>query len=261
MNGLGFDGGFEADYRLQLEGDDNGFNGPREWTARLQAITAGGGGTLVTLGRSVAGGPGTLVGGTNPHGIQATIDNRNVVGVTVGCADAIGDAATRGIEWAIPLAALGNPGGCIRITAMVRTANGSLSNQVLAPLPIGTCPPGLAASMNFANHAQEQFFTVCPGAIGVPGGPVGARLALAAVNPLRGDRLRVTWTLASAGQARLTLVDVAGRTWREVIVEGAAGGSAVTDLSAGRPLAPGVYWLRLAQGGAVATRTVTVVAP
>ncbi len=261
MNGLGFDAGFEADYRLQFEDDGNGFFGPREWTARFQALPANGGGTLVTLGRGLAGGPGTLAGGTNPHGIRATIDNRNVGGVTLGCADAIGDGVTRGIEWAIPLVALGSPVGCIRITAMVRSAV-ALSNQVLAPLPIGTCSPGQPQFVNLASHPGDQFFTACPGATGVPGGPgAGSELALSAANPLRGDRLRVTCALVGSGSARLTLVDAAGRVWRDVRVEGAAGRSAVADLSAGRVLAPGVYWLRLAQGGAVATRAVTVVAP
>ncbi len=261
MNGLGFDPGFAADYRLQFEGDDNGFSGPRDWTARLQALPFNGGGTLVTLGRAPAGGPGTLIGGTNPNGIRASIDNRNVGGVTLGCADAIGDGVTRGIEWEIPLAAIGSPQGCIRITAMVRSAV-ALSNQVLAPLPIGTCPPGQPQFVNFASHAGDQFFTVCPGATGVPGGPGAATgLALSAANPLRGDRLRVTCALVGSGSARLTLVDAAGRVWRDVRVEGAAGRSTVADLSAGRVLAPGVYWLRLAQGSAVATRAVTVVAP
>ncbi len=260
MNGLGFDPGFEADYRLQFEGDDNGFSGPREWTARLQALPFNGGGTLVTLGRAPAGGPGTLIGGTNPHGIRATIDNRNVGGVTLGCADAIGDGVTRGIEWEIPLAAIGNPGGCIRITAMVRSGS-SLSNQVLAPLPIGTCPPGQPQFMNFATHAGDQFFTVCPGTTGAPGGPVAApALALASANPLRADRLRVTCQFASSRPARLTLVDAAGRTWRESRIDAAAGRSSTADLSAGRTLPPGIYWLRLVQDDAVVTRAVTVVA-
>jgi hypothetical protein len=259
VNGLTFDAGFEADYRLQLEGDNNGFSGPRLWTARFEQVPTFGSGTLVTLGSGPAGGPGTLTGGTNPHGILATIDNRNVAGVGFGCSASSGAGVTTGIEWAIPLAAIGSPVECIRITAFVRSAT-SMSNQVLAPLPVGTCPPGTVSTVNLAGIAGDQFFGVCPTATGVSGGGgTGFGLALAAANPLRGDRLRVACTLADARPARLALVDAAGRVRRDVRVDGAAGTSAVVDLSAGRRLAPGVYWIRLTQGAAVATRKVSVV--
>lgn len=259
MNGLIFDAGFEADYRLQLEGDGNGFLGPRLWTARFEALPTGGGGSLVTLGSGSAGGPGTLAGGTNPAGIMATMDNRNVGGVPFGCDAASGEGVTTGVEWAIPLAAIGNPEGCVRLTAMVRSGS-SLSNQVLGAMPVGTCPPGSAATMNFTNFAGDQFFTVCPGATDVPGdvAPTLA-LALSGPNPARGDRLRVTCSLSGARPARLQLIDGAGRAHRDRSVSSATGRSLVADLSAGRRLAPGVYWLRLSQGGAIATRKFTVV--
>lgn len=259
VNGLTFDAGFEADYRLQFEGDDNGFFGPRAWTARFEPVPTFGTATLVTLGSGPAGGPGTLTGGTNPHGILATIDNRNVAGVSYGCDASSGAGVTTGIEWAIPLAAIGSPAECIRITAFVRSG-ASVSNQVLAPLPAGTCPLGTASTVNFAGLAGDQFFGVCPTATGIPaGGEAGLGLALAVANPLRGDRLRVACSLPNARPARLALVDAAGRVRREASVSAAAGASAVVDLSAGRRLAPGVYWIRLTQGDAVATRKVSVV--
>ena len=259
VNGLTFDAGFEADYRLQLEGDDNGFFGPRLWVARFQQVPTVGSSTLVTLGQGPAGGPGTLTGGTNPHGILATIDNRNVAGVSYGCDASSGAGVTTGIEWAIPLAAIGAPAECIRITAFVRSAT-SMSNQVLAPLPVGTCPLGSASTVNFAGIAGDQFFGVCPTSTGVPGGrDAGLGLALAAANPLRGDRLRVTFSLPDARPARLVLVDAAGRVRRDVPVDAPAGTPAVVDLSSGRRLAPGVYWLRLTQGDAIATRAISVV--
>ena len=258
LNGMGFDSGFEADFWFELEGDDNGFFGPRLWTARSSALPSGGGASLGTLGSAAAGGPGTLTGGTNPLGILATIDNRNVGGVTFGCGAASGDGVTSGVEWAIPLAAIGNPEGCIRVTAIVRSG-ASLSNQVLAPMPVGTCPPGAAGAVSFANFAGDQFFSVCPGATDVPGGGANLGLALSVPNPVRGDRLRVTFTLADARPARLQLVDVAGRVQRDRSVGGATGAALVVDLSAGPRLAPGVYWLRLSQGSAIAKRKFTVV--
>lgn len=260
VNGLTFDAGFEPEYRLQFEGDDNGISGPREWTARYQALPPLGAGTLVVLGVGSAGGPGTLVGGVNPYGILATIDNRNVGGVTAGCDASSGAGATTGIEWAIPLAALGDPADCIRITVFTRSAS-AVSNQVLAPVPVGTCPLGAPSTLNFASIAGDQFFSACPAPTGVPadgGAGPGLGLTLAAANPARGDRLRVAFTLAEAGPVRLMLVDVAGRVQRDVRLDGAAGQSAVVDLSAGRRLAPGVYWARLTQGDRVATRAISV---
>jgi hypothetical protein len=261
VNGLTFDPGFEPDYRLQFEGDDNGFSGPREWTARYQALTSPSPGPLTVLGVGSAGGPGTLVGGTNPYGILATIDNRNVSGVTAGCDASSGAGVTRGIEWAIPLAALGNPAECIRITVFTRSTT-SISNQVLAPVPVGTCPLGSPSTLNFANIAGDQFFSVCPTATGVPtdrDAQGGLGLALTSANPVRGDRLRVAFTPAEAGPVRLILVDVAGRVQREWRADGAAGQSMVVDLSAGRRLASGVYWARLTQGDRVATLAISVV--
>lgn len=259
VNGMTFDAGFEADYRFQLEGDDNGFNGPRLWTARFEALPTFGGTTLVTLGSGSAGGPGTLTGGTNPQGILATIDNSNVGGVTLGCAASSGAGVSTGVEWAIPLAAIGNPTECLRITAIVRSG-ASVSNQVLAPVPAGTCPLGTAAALNFAGIAGDQFFSVCPTATDVPrdgGAPLG--LALAGANPVRGDRLHVMFMLPDARPARLQLIDATGRIHRDQRVDAVAGRPAAADLSAGRRLAPGTYWLRLTQGDAIATRKFTVV--
>jgi hypothetical protein len=261
VNGLTFDAGFEPDYRLQFEGDNNGFNGPREWTARYQALTVPDPGPLIVLGVGSAGGPGTLVGGTNPYGILATIDNHNVGGVTAGCDVSSGAGVTTGIEWAIPLAALGNPADCIRMTVFTRSTT-SISNQVLAPVPAGSCQLGSPSTVNFGNIAGDQFFSVCPTQTGISDdgdAQHGLGLELTAANPVRGDRLRVTFTLAEAGPAHLILVDVAGRVQRDVRADGAAGQSMVVDLSTGRRLAAGVYWARLTQGDRVATRAISVV--
>ncbi len=245
VNGLTLDAGFEADFVLELEGDANGFSGPREWTARYGTIPTSGPGTFTTLGIGNAGGPGTLTGGSNPHGILVTIDNRNQAGVNGGCNASSGDGALRGIEWSIPLAALGGADGCIRITALVRSGS-NVTNQLLGPAPVGTCPLGPISTLNLSTVAGDQFFEVCP-VTGVPDRAGSLALALAGANPVRNGPFQVAVTLPDAGPARLALVDGAGRLVSERSVGGSAG-RRVVDFTAGRSLAPGVYWLRLQHG-------------
>jgi hypothetical protein len=67
---------------------------------------------------------------------------------------------TTGIEWAIPLAAIGNPSGPIRVSAFVATVFPGVSNQVLGPLPIGTCTPGVPSAVDFGGYAGDQLFTI-----------------------------------------------------------------------------------------------------
>ncbi len=259
LNGLTFDAGFAADYWLEFYGDAGGSHSPPFWTAGYAALSMSGG-TLVNLGSGPAGGPGTLSGGSNPHGILVTIDNRNVAGVTFGCAAASGAGVTTGIEWAVPLAAIGNPAGCFRLTVIIRALFSSpVSNQVLAPVPPGTCPLGSASSVNFASIAGDQFFTVCPATTGVPGA-TGAKFALLGTvpNPSRGDRVLVAYELPDSRPATLQLIDCTGRVVRQAIV-GAPGGSGSIELSQGRPVAPGVYWLRLSQGRSSVARRLCVV--
>ena len=83
-----------------------------------------------------------------------------------------------------------------------------------------------------------------------------AALAVPAPNPFRGAT-SVAFTLAAAGPARLSLVDVLGR---EVAVafDGAAPAGETRAALDGRGLAAGVYVLRLEAAGQVATRRVTV---
>ncbi|MCW5935606.1 MAG: hypothetical protein KIT45_15100 [Fimbriimonadia bacterium] len=64
-------------------------------------------------------GDGTINGGDNSAGLRIALDNSNIVGVTSDGGN-VGDpfSATTGIEYVIPLAALGNPSS-IRLQAMV----------------------------------------------------------------------------------------------------------------------------------------------
>ncbi len=263
LNSLTFDAGFTADYRLELSGGlSGGANSPPIWAAGYQMMTSTGGGPFVNLGFGSAGGPGTLSGGSNPHGILATLDNRNIAGVTFGCAAASGAGVTTGIEWAIPLAAIGNPTGCITLAVIVREsgATGSVSNQVLGPVPAGTCPPGPAATVNFQNIAGNQFFTVCRGIIGVPRS-TGTKMAFVGVhpNPGRGDQLRVAFELPGSKPALLQVVDCAGRVIREQRVDPPSGGFGTANLANGRRLPGGVYWVRLSQGQSFVARSFCIV--
>jgi hypothetical protein len=164
--GLTFDTAFVPDYWLQYV-DLGGLTHVFSRQATYEALPAGGGGASDVLGSgSNAGAPGTLSGGTNPFGILATIDNRNTAGVGAGCGAASGAGVTTGVELAIPLVALGNPTGCIKVSAMLsdtQTGQGVL-DQVLPPLPPGTCALGPPATVNFAAIPGDQFFTFCPGA-------------------------------------------------------------------------------------------------
>jgi hypothetical protein len=158
-NGLTFDTGFEADFWLSVTGGDAG---GYQMFANYAELPTGGGGSGGYLGQTGAVSDGTLSGGNNPHNIRVTIDNSNVAGVSGGCEASSGAGVTTGVEFAIPLSALGNTTGCIRVSAFV---NGSghdfLSNQVLGPLAPGTCNLGEPRNVNFNQHAGDQHFTVC----------------------------------------------------------------------------------------------------
>jgi hypothetical protein len=82
----------------------------------------------------------------------------------------------------------------------------------------------------------------------------GAALGLLGSQPNpSGGRLLVSLTLPRAEAATLELLDVIGRriVSREVGALGA--GAHVVDVTPRQPVAPGVYWLRLTQGGSVRT--------
>ena len=158
MVGLQFDAEFTPDFWLAGSRDMFGY-----YTAHYAALPAAGGGPGYALGSSELNGDGTLVGGTNPHGIRVSLDNSNTAGVSFGCGASSGAGVTTGAEWAIPLAALGNPAGEIRVSALLADGNqgmGWVGNQVLGPLPPGTCNLGTASGVNFANIAGAQYFTV-----------------------------------------------------------------------------------------------------
>lgn len=164
MAGLTFEPGFEADWWLgEIVFDPQiTYLPPRLFAWRAELLGAGGG-PGEYLGETAAGPAAGLTGGSNPLAVQAAFDNSNVAGVPQGCAPASSAGVTTGIEWAIPLAALGNPEGCVRMLAFF-TYKGAfwMGNQALPPLPTGICaaiaPP---SALDFGAQAGEQALTVC----------------------------------------------------------------------------------------------------
>lgn len=159
-NGLIFDAGFEADFYITMTNGDAG-GGTHKIFANYAELLTGGGGNGYYLGEAVAQN-GTLSGGTNPNGIELTLDNSNVAGVDGGCGASSGAGVTTGMELAIPLSALGNATGCFKVSAFVNGGGHDfLSNQVLGSLPPGTCNLGEPRVVDFRQHSGDQFFIVC----------------------------------------------------------------------------------------------------
>lgn len=158
MAGLGFDTGFEPDYWIAGAREEFGW-----FYAYYAELSAGGAGYY--LGKGSLAGDGTLTGGaSNPHGIRVSVDPTNEAGVTAGCAAALGAGVVTGAEWVIPLTAIGNPTGPIRICALLARLGGDVggivSNQVLGPVPPGTCELGPASGVDFGNIAGTQYFVI-----------------------------------------------------------------------------------------------------
>ena len=160
LSGMALDTDFVPDYWIDCRG--NGYPiSPYYLSVAYAELPAGGGGAAYMVGNAAAGGPGTLSGGSNPYGLMASIDNRNAAGVTYGCAASSGTGVMTGIELAIPLAALGNPAGCIKVSAFVFLGS-RVTNQVLGPVPPGTCNFGNANTVDFSAVSGNQYFSVCP---------------------------------------------------------------------------------------------------
>ena len=159
LAGLTFEAGFAADYWLSVGG--NAYTFPHI-QAYYGTLPTAGGGAGTFLGSTTAGTPGPLAGGSNPYGFQLALNDSNTAGVASGCGAASGAGVASGIEWDIPLAAIGNPTGCINVCAFTSSGDHAhLLNQVLGPLPPGTCNLGAAATVDFSSIPGSQYFTIC----------------------------------------------------------------------------------------------------
>lgn len=164
LAGLAFEPGFEADYWFSdfPTGEDTYGSGPftlHAWSAELLTSGGGPGAYLGSTGPGLTSG---LTGGTNPLGVGVAIDNRNIAGVTGGCVATSGAGVSTGIEWAIPLAALGSPTGCVRLVAFFTYRGAAwMTNQVLPPLPAGSCSYLTPSALDLGAFAGDQSLTIC----------------------------------------------------------------------------------------------------
>lgn len=164
FNGMVLSNGFNASQFITLNGGlENGDN----HVYVDQSTDVGGTWTDSYLGMQAFTGAGTLSGGTNPFGIQVGVNDSNVAVQTGSGGSAITNTAAllavnTGIEFGIPLAALGNPTGAIKIIAEVN-GNGDnyLSNQFFSGLPVGTGNLGGPGSVNLSQYGNP-YFTVQP---------------------------------------------------------------------------------------------------
>jgi len=255
LSGLTFDTNFTPDHWLGCYGTGGpDFGTPYSLSTQFGELPSNAGATTTYLGSAQVGGQFPLSGGSNPFGIMVALDDSNTGGVSRGCGAGSGAGITTGFECAIPLAAIGNPGGPIKVCALYEGAaffQAGVSNQVLGPLPPGTCAPGAPSSVNFGTITGDQFFVVNPATDAVPPlAPLGLWLA-PRLNPAEAVTVRVT--LPKIAAARLEVIDIGGRRVLERPLENEAAGTEAIELARSGQLPAGVYIVRLTQG----TNTVT----
>jgi glycosidase len=125
MNGSKFSAGFSATYAFNINNNGTALTVSQYDLVHNTAVDALG--NLTTTGGIVA---------------NATVDNSVVVGFnnnnTASQAANVGPGA-KGLELAVPLSLLGNPGGLVNVLVDINGASeGYLSNQLLPALPSGT---------------------------------------------------------------------------------------------------------------------------
>lgn len=193
--GFTFDTGFAADYMLTLRNGNNGGN-----RFDIDFATIGGGAGAFETGGDIFGGSltGSNANALSGAGIGVAFDNSNVGGVAGGTAaanQAAAQSVMTGVELSIPLAALGNPVGDIRVSAHINGSNHDyLSNQSLG----GYAAPqinlggdgnggfnGTVGQLNMNNFAGNQYFVA---ANAVPEPSTLAALSLAGLAMLRKRR-------------------------------------------------------------------------
>lgn len=120
---------------------------------------------------------------------------------------------------------------------------------------------GVPTGCWFTTRTGDTAFTLLNSATSVGDGAGAPDFAISGVfpNPNRGDRLNVTFILASTAPAELALFDAAGRCITSATVGTLGAGRHVVDLVPHSPVPSGIYFVRLRRGGREATTRVTVV--
>ena len=230
MAGLTFDPGFTADYYFTVHPQSTGGTVVGASFASL--------GTAGTGVANAATGAGRVVTLALPNGLAGTLalDNANTGGVSDALASTgLAAGTVQGIEFVLPLAALGSPTGSIKVAAfVVNSSHSYLSNQVLAPLPTGTTNLASPATANFGSYAGNQYFTVALPAPAAPvitsfspvSGPVGTSVAITGTGftgatAVTFNGTAATYTVNSA--TSLTVTVPAGATSGTIAVATPAG--------------------------------------
>jgi hypothetical protein len=177
--GLTFDSDFSPDWCLAV----NATCSPSLTLATdFFNLPSASGGVRTFLGSTTAArGNGSLAGGINPGGIRVGIDNSNVAGVD-GTSAANAASADRGVEIAIPLAAIGNPAS-VKVCVLIADGNfDGLSNQALGSLSASAASAVHGSTRNFQSDpdaAGNQYFVLavpCTG-VSIPAGGQPAAIA------------------------------------------------------------------------------------
>jgi hypothetical protein len=109
------------------------------------------------------------------------------------------------------------------------------------------------------NHQAESAQAFGQVSVETPAAPRFALLGAFPNPTIASDRLSVRYSLATREQATLEVVDVQGRTvWRRTLPAVEPGNQSILIDSSTR-LSPGIYFLRLEQGGNTATRRLVIV--
>lgn len=163
-NGMIFDAAFTADRYITVAQGDQGA-GDHQVHANWAEVLTDGGGVGRYLGNNEACSDGTLAGGDNPDGIRIASSNANAAGVSDS--DTVGaELVDSGMEFAIPLSALGNPTGDIRVFVAINGGGHDfLSNQVGGGIN-GLGNLGEPRNVDFGAIKGDQFVTVANGGAG-----------------------------------------------------------------------------------------------
>ena len=130
-----------------------------------------------------------------------------------------------------------------------------IGNQVLAPLPPGSCELGDPSGVDFGAVAGDQYFTICPSttSAGYEDQPIALRVA---PNPTR-RRIALQFELSRADDVSLSIYDAHGRQTRLVVVGRLSEGRQVIEWDGldarGHTVAAGTYFARIKTSGKQAT--------
>src|SRR4030095_14106952 len=133
--------------------------------------------------------------------------------------------------------------------------------DMLAGVSMNPCGPTAAISgtLQFYDVPAGAVIVPCQaGAVSVPAG-LQPRFALEPPSPNPARRaFAVNFALPSDEPSTLALYDIGGRLIRRMDLTGYGPGPHTVQFGEGNPLRPGVYVVRLVQGGHVASRQATI---